>query len=79
MLKKLTDLSETRRRNLRLLAKDMGAAVLGNALGYKSHSYVSQMVGARSVRPVTERTARHAEWVLGLEPGSLDLDLDDQP
>lgn len=72
----LNHLTATRRANLRRLAGAHGSGVLAQRLGYTTGSYISQMIGPNPVRPVTERTARVIEQVLGLEPGWLDLDLE---
>lgn len=73
----MTRLLEIRRTNLRRLAEQHTATALAQKLGYASASWISQMVGPRPVRDVTERTARLVEGVLDLEPGSLDLELED--
>lgn len=64
---------DNRRENLRALAKARGGTnALARELGYRSASYLSQMIGAKHSRPVTEDTARDIETKLGLAEGSLD-------
>lgn len=45
---------------------------LANTLGH-TDSYLSQMIGPKPIRRVTETTARKFEYKLGLPTGSLDL------
>lgn len=72
----LSQLSETRRANLRRLADEHGPTALATRIGWPSVSFLSQMIGPNPTRPVTERTARLIEYRLSLEPGLLDLDLE---
>ncbi|MEY4402304.1 MAG: hypothetical protein RIR91_339 [Verrucomicrobiota bacterium] len=72
----LSRLADTRRANLRRLADQHGATALALKIGYSNVSFLCQMIGPNPRRPVTERTARLIEDILGLEPGWMDLDLD---
>lgn len=73
----LSQLAVIRRNNLRRLAEQHGALVLSERLGYASASFLSQMIGPNPSRDVSERTARSIEHTLDLEPGWMDLDLED--
>ena len=67
------DVFATRRRNLRdLIRQHEGATNLAKLLGYSSPSYLSQMVGPRPSRQVTEKVARQIEHRLRMSPGWLD-------
>lgn len=77
MIPSLHQLPLIRRNNLRRLAEQHGATILAERLGYASPSFLSQMIGPNPTREVSERTARVIEHSLGLEPGWMDLDLDD--
>jgi hypothetical protein len=62
-----------RRENLRaLIRQHEGATSLAKMLGYSSPSYLSQMVGPRPVRQVTEKVARGIEQRLRMPNGWLD-------
>jgi hypothetical protein len=63
-----------RRRNLRQVMDDRGGGqALAKALGYSSHSYVSQLTSPTSRARFGEAAARDIEIRLGLPAGSLDL------
>lgn len=63
---------ETRRKNLRVLAKMRpgGQKELGLELGF-SESRMSQMIGKNPIRPVTEKVAMFIEDRLGYADGWL--------
>lgn len=63
---------EARRINLRALCVKHTARRLAELLGYGSSSYISQMCGPNSIRPVGEEVARKIEHVLGLPDGWMD-------
>lgn len=68
-----TDVFDNRRENLRaLIHQHRGATNLSKMLGLTSPSYLSQMVGPRRSRQVTEKTARDIERKLLLPSGWLD-------
>lgn len=69
----LSRLIENRRANLRRLASQYGTLTLAERLGYKSGSFLSQMIGPNPKRVITERTARVIEHELGMRPGTLDM------
>lgn len=67
------DVFATRRKNLRaLIRQHEGATNLAKLLGYSSPSYLSQMVGPRPSRQVTEKVARQIEGRLRMPGGWLD-------
>lgn len=67
------DVFTTRRKNLRdLIRQHEGATNLAKLLGYSSPSYLSQMVGPRPTRQVTEKVARQIEGRLRMPGGWLD-------
>jgi transcriptional regulator with XRE-family HTH domain len=74
---RIAEVHEIRRQHIRRLAEQHTAAELARRLGLKSSSFISQIAGPAPVRPVTEKTARRIEEVMGLEPGLLDLVLED--
>jgi hypothetical protein len=65
---------DNRRENLRRIVESRGGTkhVAINLLGYRTASYLSQMIGPSHSRPITEDTARAIETKLSLEEGSLD-------
>ena len=66
-----TDRGATRIANLRLLiAQWSGPSALAKKLHLSGPSYLSQLIGG--ARPVTEKTARKYESLLGLPSGWLD-------
>lgn len=71
----LQTLGVARRNNLRALVGDdkryKNKAELASTLGV-SESHLSQMIGPKPIRRVTETTARKFEYKLGLRTGSLD-------
>lgn len=69
-------LYEIRRENLRTLVQERGNSEVAKAAGYKSPSYLSQMIGRKAIRPVTEDTARRVEVGLHLPHLSLDQERD---
>ena len=69
------DVLQRRRNNLRALAAQWnGVSGLSKKLGYTGPSYLSQMIGPQHNRPISEKTARHIEQVLGRASGWLDQD-----
>lgn len=62
-----------RKRNLRrhMRANEISQADLAVRLGW-TEAYVSQLVGRRPVRWITEHTALEVERALGLQEGALD-------
>lgn len=73
-MKELTKVQVIRRRNLQLLIDRHGSvATLGQALGYKSGSRVSHMLGSVGM---SEKVARDIEARLKLADGWLDGDAD---
>jgi hypothetical protein len=63
----------TRRSNLRFLLSQYGSLEkLGKALGYANGSYVSQLIGRKPIRAISETTARRFEAKLNLPLGWLD-------
>jgi len=64
---------EIRRNNLRNLAARHGSTKLAHILGYKSASWVSQLVGPKADRTITDDTVAKVEKALNLENGWLDL------
>lgn len=65
-----------RRNNLRAMVGEGKAYAtqvdLANALGI-TDSYLSQMVGPKPIRRITETTARKFEYRLKLKAGALDV------
>ena len=72
----MATLYDIRRENLKTLVADKGNTEVAKAAGYSSSSYLSQMVGPKSKRPVTEATARKVERALGLPHLWLDAERD---
>lgn len=69
----LKALRETRKRNLLALAGQYGGNTkLGRALGYSNGAYLTQLIGKRPRRSISETTARRVEMKLRLPPGWLD-------
>lgn len=67
------DVFQNRRANLKaLIVQHEGATPLAKALGYGSPSYLSQMVGPKPSRQITEKVARQIERKLLLPQGWLD-------
>lgn len=64
-----------RRMHLQQLVDERGALAIAGALGYSSGSFISQMLGPRARRRITEGTARRIEAALGLEAGWLDREV----
>lgn len=68
-------ISEVRRDNLRaLVAKRGGGTKVAAQLGYRSASFLSQQIGPKPSREITEKSAREYEQKLGLQEGELDRD-----
>jgi hypothetical protein len=68
-----SDIYAVRRRNLRqVIVQYEGATNLARRLGYTSPSFLSQLVGPRHNRQITEKVARHVEDRLSLPLGWLD-------
>jgi hypothetical protein len=66
-------ITEVRRDNLRaLVAREGGGAKVASRLGYRSASFLSQQIGPKPSREITEKTAREYEAKLGLPEGALD-------
>lgn len=71
--KHLDRLAQTRRSNLlRVAERYKTQRELAKVLGFSQPSYLSQLIGPRPSRPITERSARLFEARLGLALGSLD-------
>jgi transcriptional regulator with XRE-family HTH domain len=71
------DVQDVRRANLLALAAQWGGASgLAKRMKWSGPSYVSQLTSGH--RPITEKTARHIEKVLDLEPQWLDTKHDVQ-
>lgn len=72
----LKNVGAARRANLRaLIGEDKPYSTqveLASALGC-TDGYLSQIIGPRPSRPVTETTARKIEYKLRLKTGSLDV------
>ena len=45
---------------------------VSKTLGYSNPSFISQMIGPKPTREITEKSARKFEERLGLQPGELD-------
>lgn len=66
-------ITEVRRDNLRAVVARMGGGTkVAATLGYRSASFLSQMVGPKPSREITEKSAREFEAKLGLPEGDLD-------
>jgi hypothetical protein len=64
---------ETRRENLRTIAKQWGGPTsLARKLGHANGSYLAQLIGPNPSREVSEKVAREIEAKLGLPTGWLD-------
>lgn len=72
----MTTIYDIRRENLRMLVADKGNTEVAKAAGYSSSSYLSQMVGPKANRAVTEATARKVERALGLAHLWMDTERD---
>ena len=72
----MIDIYTIRKNNLQMLLRDRTARSIADALGYKGSSYISQMVGRKANRPITEVTARRLEQALGLSDRWLDTPRD---
>lgn len=73
----MADLYEIRRHNLRALIAKHGNGEVAKAAGYPSPSYLSQMVGKKAKRGITERSARRIETAMLLPIHWLDVERDD--
>lgn len=73
----MADLYEIRRNNLRALIIKHGNGEIAKAAEYPTPSYLSQMVGAKSKRGITEKTARRIESALLLPIYWLDQERDE--
>ena len=69
----MSDISHTRRENLRRIVKERGTGKVAADLGYNSANFLSQMTGPKPSRDITEKTARKFEKLLDLQPGALDV------
>lgn len=66
-------MTDIRQVNLKkLIAQHGGASALSRKLGYTNPSFLSQMVGPKPLRKVSEKTARSFEAKLGMPTGWLD-------
>ena len=71
---------ETRRTNLRNLAKEWGGPTsLAKKLGHSNGSYLAQLMGPNPSREVSEKVAREIEGKLGLPLGWLDAEHEGRP
>lgn len=77
MVDKMERLNSIRRANLRALAREHSTGSIAKAAGYPSPSYLSQMIGPKARRPVSEESARKIEAGLGLPDLYLDQERDD--
>lgn len=70
----MSDITETRRKRLELLALDRGSnwKELAKDLGFKTGAYLSQI--RSGVRTINEKTARKWERKLKLSTGWFDID-----
>lgn len=60
------DITDIRRANLRMLARERSVQSLAKALGYTQSGYISSIIGPAKARPLTEKNARRFEKLLGL-------------
>ena len=66
-------LSEVRRDNLRRIVDLKGGGTkVAALLGYRSPSFLSQQIGPKPTREITEKSAREYETKLDLPAGTLD-------
>jgi hypothetical protein len=73
----MATVSDFRRENLRkLIDNNGGPLAVATKLGYANSSFLVQMAGPSPIRDVSEKTARAFEEKLGLEPMSLDKEVD---
>lgn len=63
-----------RRDNLRGLVEKYTPAVVAEKVGWKTRSFISQMIGEEPCNPVTESTARRVEKAFDLPHGFMDVD-----
>ena len=63
-----------RRDNLRDLVEKHTPAVVAQKVGWKTRSFISQMIGDEPCNPVTENTARRVEKAFDLPHGFMDVD-----
>jgi hypothetical protein len=73
----MADLYSIRRHNLRALIAKHGNGEVAKAAGYPSPSYLSQMVGKKAKRGITERSARRIETAMLLPLHWFDTERDD--
>lgn len=67
------DVNQTRRINLRrLVSEHEGMTALSKKLGLTKPAYVSQLLADPPARPISEKTARKWEKMLGLPDGWMD-------
>lgn len=70
------DISAKRVENLRRVIEGMGGVTkAARTLGYVNPSFISQMIGPKPSRVITEKTARKFEREIGLPVGHLDLEV----
>lgn len=71
---------DTRRANLRLLAKQWGGPTsLARKLNHSNGSYLAQLIGPHPSRDVSEKTAREIEKTLHLASGWMDQPHEEVP
>ena len=67
-------IEQLRLHNLRQLVLKSSATEVSKRLGYQQPTYISQMVGPKANRPLTEKNARKYEKTLGLKDKWFDQD-----
>lgn len=71
-----TDIQTVRRRNLRRYISERGTnASVAATLGLSNGTFLSQLLGPNPTRAFSEKLARKFEPLLGLLPGTLDLEV----
>lgn len=67
--------ADLRKINLRtLIARYGGPSALAKKLGYSNATFISQMIGPKPIRPLSEKTCRKIETALELPPMWMDQD-----
>lgn len=67
--------ADLRKINLRtLIARYGGPSALAKKLGYSNATFISQMIGPKPIRPLSEKTCRKIETALDLPPLWMDED-----
>jgi hypothetical protein len=74
-------LSDIRRENTKRAVAQFpgGGAAVARAMGHVNPAFLSQMIGPKASRNVTEDTARRLEQAMGLPSGTLDRDPEAEP